>query len=100
MNEPEIKFYESDIEKVFQKLVSNWTELTNFYHEEVKFEYDDPNERLPYVDIGDISRFIVEKKKSGQTEQFELFFEQVEELLIHGEPYVQELIVIGLFEGI
>src|SRR5690606_28327951 len=100
MKEPEIKYYESDIEKVFQKLISDWSELTEFYNREVKFDYDDPNDRLAYVDIGDISRFIVEKKKIGQTEKFEQFFQNVEEIMIHGEHYVQELIVIGLFEGI
>ncbi len=100
MKKPVIKYYESDIEKVFQKLISDWSELTEFYNKEVKFDYDDPNDRLAYIDIGDISRFIVEKKNSGQTEKFEHFFENVEEIMIHGEHYVQELIVIGLFEGI
>jgi len=66
----------------------------------VKSNYDDPNDRLAYIDIGDISRFIVEKKKSGQTENFEQFFENVEDIMMHGEHYVQELIVIGLFEDI
>ena len=100
MNKPETKYHQSDIEKVFQKLISNWNELTDFYNTEVKFDYDDPNERLAYVDIGDISRFIAKKKKAEQTEKFEIFFENVEEIMIYGEHYVQELIVIGLFEGI
>ncbi len=81
-------------------MISEGNELTEFYNTEVKFDYDDPNDRLAYIDIADISRFIVVKKKSGLTENFEQFFENVEEILIHGEHYVQELIVIGLFEGI
>lgn len=100
MKKPEIKYCKSDIEKVFQKLISEWDELTDFYTAKVKFDYKDPNDRLAYVDIGDISRFIVEKKVSGQTEKFKQFFENVEEIIVHGEHYVQELIVIGLFEGI
>ena len=100
MKKTEIKYHQLDIEKVFQKLISEWNELTEFYNTEVKFDYDDPNDRLAYIDIADIAEFIVEKKKSGQTENFEQFFENVEDILIHGEPYVQELIVIGLFEGI
>ena len=100
MNKPETKYHQSDIEKVFKKLISNWNELTDFYNTEVKFDYDDPNDRLAYVDIGDISRFITEKKKAEQTEKFEIFFKNVEEIMIYGEHYVQELIVIGLFEGI
>ena len=100
MNKTETKYHQSDIEKVFQKLISNWNELTDFYNSEVKFDYDDPNDRIAYVDIGDISRFIVEKKKAKQTDKFDIFFENVEEIMIYGEHYVQELIVIGLFEGI
>ena len=100
MKKPEIKYQESEIEQVFQKLISDWNELTEFYNTEVKFDYEDPSERLAYIDIGDISRFIVDKKKSEQTEKYETFFENVEEIIIHGDHYVQELIVIGLFEGI
>lgn len=96
MKKAEIKYQQSDIEKVFQKLISNWDELIDFYNAEVKSECD----RLNYIDIAEISRFIVIKKKAGQTEHFEHFFTNVEEIMIHGEHYVQELIVIGLFEGI
>ncbi|HLP65091.1 DUF7674 family protein [Flavobacterium sp.] len=100
MKKTEIKYQQSDIEKVFQKLISNWNELTDFYNSEVKIEYDNQNDRLNYMDIGEISRFIVEKKKAEQTETFQIFFENVEEIMIYGEHYVKELIVIGLFEGI
>lgn len=100
MKKTEIKYSKSDIEKVFEKLILGWDELTEFYNKEVVFNYDDPKDRIDYIDIADISRFIVEKKKLEQTEKFEQFFENVEEIMIHGEHYVQELIVIGLFEGI
>ncbi len=100
MKELEIIYYKDDIEKVFQKLISDWVELTEFYNKEVKFDYDNPNDRLAYIDIGEIARFIVEKRKSGQTEKFEQFFANVEQIMTHGEHYIQELIVIGLFEGI
>lgn len=100
MKKPEIKYHESEIEQVFQRLISDWNELTDFYNKEVKFDYDDPNERLVYIDIGDISRFIVEKKRLGQTENFDTFFENVEEIMILGDDYVKNLIVVGLFEGI
>jgi hypothetical protein len=100
MKTPKIKYYHSDIEKVFQKLISNWNELTDFYNSEIKFDYEDPDDRLVYFDIGKISEFIVDKKKSGDTENFKNFFENVEDIMIHGELLVQELIIIGLFEGI
>ncbi len=100
MKKSRIIYQESAIEQVFQKLISGWEELAGFYNKEVKTDDEDPAGRLAYVDIGDIARFIVNKKKSGQTESFETFFGNVEDVLKHGDQYVQELIVIGLFEGI
>ncbi|GAB5530465.1 MAG: hypothetical protein Roseis3KO_22420 [Roseivirga sp.] len=100
MKKTETKYQESNIEQVFQKLISDWNKLTEFYNKEIKFDYEDPNERLAYIDIADISRFIVDKKKSGQTENFNTFFENVEEIMILGDDYVKNLIVVGLFEGI
>lgn len=100
MKKIEINYSETDIEKVFQKLISRWDELTEFYNKEVNSEPNITPNRLVYLDIAHIARFIVELKISGQTDNFKPFFENVEELLIHGDHYVQELIVIGLFEGI
>ncbi len=100
MRKIEINYSEMDIEKVFQKLISRWDALTEFYHKEVNNEPNITSNRLDYLDIAHIARFIVEQKISGQTDNFEPFFEIVEELLIHGDQYVHELIVIGLFEGI
>ena len=100
MKKTEITYKESEIEQVFQKLISNWKELTEFYNKEVKFEYEDSSNRLAYIDIADISRFIVSRKRKGQTEFFETFFENVEQVIIFGDDYVKNLIVVGLFEGI
>lgn len=100
MNKPVFKYQEADIEQVFQKLIEDWDELTDFYNKEVKLDGEEPSERLAYIDIGAISRYIVDKKKSGQTENFSNFFQNIEEIMVHGDKYVQELIVIGLFEGI
>lgn len=100
MKKQEIKYYKSDSDKVFQKLISEWGELTDVFNAYVKFRIDNADYRTDYDDIGEIARFIVAKKKSGETENFEKFFENVEEIMIHGEHYVRELIVIGLFEGI
>jgi len=96
LKKPEIKYHESEIEQVFQRLISDWNELTDFYNKEVKFDFDDPSERLAYMDIGDIFRFIVEKKKSGKIENFEIFFENVEEIMIFGDDYAKNLILVGI----
>lgn len=100
MKKAKIIYQKSEIEQVFQKLISDWNDLTDFYNDKVIADYEDPHERLPYIDIGDISSFIVDKKKSEQTENFETFFKNVEEIIILGDDYVKNLIVIGLFEGI
>ena len=93
-------YCESEIEDVFQKLISNWPELIDFYNLDVIFQYNVGEERINYSDIGDISNFIVEKKMSGETDHFDQFFDFVEEVLSQGDDYVQNLIVVGLFEGI
>lgn len=96
MKKIEIKYTKSNINTMFQKLISNWDELSEYYNKEVK----DFNDGLDYIDIGDIASFIVKKKKSGETEMFKVFFENVEEILVYGENYIKEIIVIGLFESI
>ena len=100
MKKTKIKYKESEIESVFQKLISDWGELTDFYNKEVKPNHESSEERLTYIDISAISRFIVDKKKLEQTEFFDLFFRNVEEILTFADEYVANLIVIGLFEGI
>lgn len=100
MENPAIKYRQADIEQVFQKLISGWSELTDYYNSQSKSYGDTLEDRLAYVDVGNISRFIVDKIQAGQTDNFEQFFENVEDIMIHGDHYVQELIVIGLFEGI
>lgn len=100
MKKPEIKYHESELELVFQKLISGWEELIDFYNSEVKFDYDDPSDRLSYTDMADIAKFIVDKKKLGQTESFDIFFDNVEDLIVSGDNHVKNLIVIGLFEAI
>jgi len=79
---------------VFPNLKLNWESY-------VKSEYENySEERLDYVDIGEIIRYIIEKKKCDDTSQFEEFFNRVETILVNGDDYTKELIVIGLLEGI
>ncbi|MBX2980428.1 MAG: hypothetical protein KF905_14140 [Flavobacteriales bacterium] len=58
------------------------------------------NDRLVYLDIGNFAQFIVWKFKSNETACFDRFFESAEVLLSNGDRSTQELIVVGLFEGI
>jgi len=95
-----LQFHENEIEAVFQKLISYWDELIEFYNREVKFEYEKESDRLIYIDMADISRFIANKKLSGEVEYFEIFFENVETIFTNADETVRNLIVVGLFEDI
>jgi hypothetical protein len=57
-------------------------------------------ERLTYPDIANISHFIVWKFKSNNTSCFDKIFENAELILNKGSETTQNLIIVGLFEGI
>ena len=95
------QFIQTEIEKVFQKLVSPDIELKNFYETYLLEEYGTSSEdRISYYDIGRIADFIKEKYKLRQTQNFETIFNNIEDILQNCDQYVSELIVIGLFEDI
>lgn len=66
----------------------------------LKTEYQDDEEKLLYVDIGQISSIIVADFKLGATAYFNIFFEKAEEILESCDSEVENLIVIGLFQDI
>ena len=92
-------FRASDLEAVFQKLVEGWPELNQYYQSEVA-DCTQPAERLYYVDMGDIGRFIVNCVKTNETAHFEAFFQNVEAILNSADDEVTNLMVVGLFESI
>lgn len=100
MKKHPVKYQESSIELVFQKLISNWPELEEFYRTQVYFKYENPNDKLVYVDISDIARFVVEKYKTEDFSYFDVFFQNVEEIVLFGNASIQNFIQIGLFESI
>ncbi|SHJ23209.1 hypothetical protein SAMN04488096_1149 [Mesonia phycicola] len=100
MNVIEPKYKYKEIEKVFEKLISGNVELTEHFTKEVDLSDYNQKDNIPYVDIGSISRFIVEKKIENETSDLGLFFENVEEIYKNGDKDVRNFIVVGLFEGI
>ncbi len=100
MNVIEPKYKYKEIEKVFEKLISGNEELTEHFVKEVDLSDYNQEDNIPYVDIGSISRYIVENKLKNRTSDFELFFKNVEEVYVNGDSDVQNFIVVGLFEGI
>jgi hypothetical protein len=98
---PQIQFTYSDLDKVYQVLLSTDKELDTFFHKYLEDEYNgNESLMLHYFDIAEIGKFLINKLKNGDTDMFELFFEKTEEILKQGDAGVQNLIVIGLFEGI
>ncbi len=91
----------SQIKAVFEKLISGNEELTELFFEEADFvAYGQTEDCLPYVDIGIISRYIVEKKIKNETDKFQIFFDNVEEIYHYSDSEIKDFLIIGLFEGI
>ena len=96
-----IKFTQNDIENIFEIIISTDNVLKEEFESYIKEEYkDDKHERLNYFDIAVISRYVIERLKNGQTENFDTFFEAVENIINNCDTEIENLIVIGLFEGI
>lgn len=96
----ENKYKYREIKQVFEKLISNIPELKEHVLKEVDLTNYSIEEDLPYIDVGSISRFVVEKKLKDQTSTFTQLFENVEEIYVNGDDEVKNFIVVGLFEGI
>jgi hypothetical protein len=98
---PNIKFNQSQIDKIFEALTSFDAELKKHFDNYIlDNNKNDLTERLYYLDIAEIARFIVDKEKNGQTDFFQHFFNQIESILTNCDKYVDNLIVVGLFESI
>jgi hypothetical protein len=96
-----IKFTQLNIDNVFETLISTDKVLKAMFDNYIKEEYKEgKDERLNYFDIGEISRYLIDRLKNGQTEKFDTFFDEVENILNNCDTEIENLIVIGLFEGI
>ena len=96
-----IKFTQPNIDNVFATLTSTDNGLKEEFDNYIKEEYKDgKEERLYYFDIAEISRYFIDKLKNRQTENFDTFFEAVENILSSCDTEIENIIVIGLFESI
>jgi hypothetical protein len=90
-------------DQVFEILISTFPELKSHWDQYLMMEYKHEEYKTDphlYSDIAEIARFIVNKTKASDTQNFELFFEKVELILSDSDPDITNLIVIGLLEGI
>jgi hypothetical protein len=95
-----LQYTESEIDKIFGKLTSSDNDLKLQFEEYIRKEYADQSEKLNYMDICEISRYIIDKVLKSETQTLGGIFDNVEEILNSCDDYIENLIVIGLFEGI
>jgi hypothetical protein len=94
-------FNKKEIDSVFELITSTDSQLKEYFDKYLFEEYsNDFSPRLPYLDISEISRFIVDKIKSKQPDFLSDLFIKVEQILSDCDKEVEDLIVVGLFEGI
>ncbi len=90
-----------DRDNALELLSSTFLDLNKQWILYKQTEYKDyQSERLDYIDIGIMIDYIVSKVKVGQTDGLDEFFNRVELILAKADDYTQNLIVIGLLEGI
>jgi hypothetical protein len=58
------------------------------------------DERLTYLDLTHIARFIVWKFKTNETIEFDKLFYNIEIIITKSNSRTRNLIIVGLFEGI
>ena len=68
--------------------------------EYVRDSYDDGEERLLYVDIGDFTSHIVDLYQEKMLNEFPCIFKVVENLHTNGDSYVKEAATIGFLESL
>lgn len=92
-----------DQETCLAILSNSCKELKADYNNYLLDAYQAPGfteDRLPYLDIANISRFIVRGFKYNNTACFDKVFENAELILNKGNETIQNLIIVGFFEGI
>jgi uncharacterized protein YabN with tetrapyrrole methylase and pyrophosphatase domain len=102
MSETNSNFYsEASVEEVFQKLTSSHEELKKFYKNYAVEEYADGvfDDRMYYYDIARVAAFINKMFLNKQTADFPNLFKDIEQILTNSDQFIQNLMVVGLFEG-
>ena len=91
------------VDSAIEHIVHSDVELQERWNAYILAEYGDnpdESERLVYIDIAEVSRFIIEKYKQNQTESFQRIFFNIEDILSNCDDRTKEFITIGLFESI
>ncbi len=84
------------------KLLSGtWPELGMHWDNYIKETYNDgKEERSDYIDVCEINQFVFDKLNKKDFNNFDEFFSRVETILIECDEFTENLIVVGLLEGL
>lgn len=94
-------YTEREVDNVIRELISTDGSLKRYYQKKLKEDYSDGHTtRLIYLDIAHISRYVVECVKTEKTDFFERLFGKIEHIISNCDHDIENLIVVGLFEGI
>ncbi|SJZ32022.1 DUF7674 family protein [Sediminibacterium ginsengisoli] len=95
-----MRFNHLSIDEVFKLLTQFNSDLNKFFAQYLQQEYSDlEKERLYYLDIAEIGRFIISNIET-KTHIFTNFFVQVELILSNCDTDIENLVVVGLFESL
>lgn len=96
-----IQFTKANIDHVYEKLISTDAQLKEYFNKYIQEEYPNSEvERLHYNDIAEISKYLTIKLKNNETDNFPAFFIEVENILSNCDVAIENLVIVGLFEGI
>jgi hypothetical protein len=100
-NETGLTYTEREVDNVISELISTDDSLKHYYQRKLKEDHSDEyTTRLIYLDIAHTSRYVVECVKTGKTDFFDRLFDKIEHIISNCDNHIENLIVVGLFEGI
>ena len=89
------------IDKAIEALVNSLPDLKVRWDKYLQKTYNNyQQERLDYVDIGEISSHLYERIISRRMDDFDNFFDTLELILIRCSDETENLIVVGLIESL
>ena len=97
------KSEEQDIFKAIEILVSSLAEIRNFWDNYLKEEYQNGeflHDRSYFNDLSAIARYLVDKYKKNETNEFAKLFVILEHILSTFDENTCSIITVGLFESI
>lgn len=66
----------------------------------IESEYDNDEQKLLYILAGRFSKFLLDQHKAGILSDIKKFASYIEDVLLYGDDYTEELAIIGFLESI